>query len=102
MIYDIAKFRDLLRTIKEGITENIVFKSQNPEVLNKVKDDLKREFIKLRDLIRHEENYPESMKEKMMYYLRRDLLLFPYTFDHNRIDEIPDTNGEKNSTEEVE
>jgi hypothetical protein len=102
MIYDIAKFRELLRTIKEGITENIVFKSQNPELLNKVKAELKHEFIKLRDLIRNGDNYPESMKEEMMYYLRRDLLLFPYTPDPIRIDDLPDTNGEKNSTEEVE
>ena len=94
---ELAEFRNNLRDLKETILKNNVYTSQDPDVLNNVVEQLKQEFIKLRNIIR-QSDAPSDVKRQMMYYLRRDCLMFPFTLDEKRIDELP----EKNSMEEVE
>lgn len=96
-MHELTEFRHMIHDLKAAILNKIVYTSQDPRVLNTVTDELKREFVKLRTVIR-ESNISSDTKRLMMYHLRRDFLMFPFTLDEKRIDEFP----KENSMEEIE
>lgn len=101
----VQKFRHDLRNLKESILKNNVYKSQDPNKINEIESKIKGEFIRLREMVRHLD-LASDLKKKMMYHLRRDFFVFPYTLDEDRIDEFPDedvvfrNDDEENETEE--
>ena len=93
----IEEFREKLRGLKEAILNSVVYKSQDVKVLNMITSEMMQEYKNLRSVLRNSD-IPDSEKRVMMYYLRRDLLMFPFTLDNKRINSLP----EKNSMEQVE
>ena len=105
----IQKFRHELRELKENILKNTVYKSQDPNAINDIKSKMNKEYINLRNAVRKVDVSPD-LKRKMIYHLRRDFYIFPYTLDENRIDEIleddivlpNDEEGEENKNRRFE
>jgi len=110
----IDKFRELIRQIKEATIDGMVYETQDVKVLNDVKSRLTEVFASLRDALKGK---PISNSElaalfasiftppptedestKMMYYARRDLIMFPLTRSPERINSV----SENNSMEGVE
>ena len=110
----IDKFRELIRQIKEATIDGIVYETQDVKVLNDVKSRLTEVFASLRDALRGQpiSNHElatlfasiftppptEDESTKMMYYARRDLIMFPLTPNPERINSV----SEYNSMEGVE
>lgn len=110
----INKFRELIRQIKEATIDGIVYETQDVKVLNDVKSRLTEVFTILRNTLRGQPISEPALAElfapiftpppteeeatKMMYYLRRDLIMFPLTPNPERINSV----SENNSMEEVE
>jgi len=110
----IDKFRELIRQIKEATIDGIVYETQDVKVLNDVKSRLTEVFTILRNTLRGQPisepalaqlfapifTPPPTEEEatKMMYYLRRDLIMFPLTPNPERINSV----SENNSMEGVE
>jgi hypothetical protein len=108
-------FRELVRQLKKATIEGVVFETQDVKVLNEVTGRLAEIFVILRDALKGKriENPelaalftpvldPPSITHEeavdILYYLRRDLIMFPLTLDTERINSV----SENNSTEEVE
>jgi hypothetical protein len=85
----IKQFRHQLRELKENILKENVYKSQDPNAINDIKSKMNNEYIILREMLR-KLDVSSDLKRKMMYHLRRDFYIFPYTLDEDRIDEISD------------
>jgi len=110
----IDKFRELIRQIKEATIDGIVYETQDVKVLNDVKSRLTEVFTILRNTLRGQPISEPALTElfapiftpppteeeatKMMYYLRRDLIMFPLTPNPERINSV----SENNSMEGVE
>jgi hypothetical protein len=110
----INKFRELIRQIKEATIDGIVYETQDVKVLNDVKSRLTDVFTILRNTLRGQPISEPALAElfapiftpppteeeatKMMYYLRRDLIMFPLTPNPERINSV----SENNSMEGVE
>jgi hypothetical protein len=110
----INKFRELIRQIKEATIDGIVYETQDVKVLNDVKSRLTEVFTILRNTLRGQPISEPALAElfapiftpppteeeatKMMYYLRRDLIMFPLTPNPERINSV----SENNSMEGVE
>jgi hypothetical protein len=110
----INKFRELIRQIKEATIDGIVYETQDVKVLNDVKFRLTEVFTILRNTLRGQPISEPALAElfapiftpppteeeatKMMYYLRRDLIMFPLTPNPERINSV----SENNSMEGVE
>jgi hypothetical protein len=107
-------FRELVRQIKKATVDGLVFETQDVKILNEVTHRLSEVFTILRDAVKGvpiqnpelaalfapliQPPLEESEAVKMIYYLRRDLIMFPLTLDTERINSVP----ENNSMEEVE
>lgn len=85
----IKQFRHQLRELKENILKENVYKSQDPNAINDIKSKMNNEYVNLRKMLR-KLDVSSDLKRKMMYHLRRDFYIFPYTLDEDRIDEISD------------
>ena len=83
----IKQFRHQLRELKENILKENVYKSQDPNAINDIKSKMNNEYVNLRNAVR-KVDVSSDLKRKMMYHLRRDFYIFPYTLDEDRIDEI--------------
>ena len=110
----IDQFRELIRQIKQATIDGIVYETQDVKVLNDVKSRLTEIYALLRDALKGEpisnpgisnlfapilEPLPsKDALSKMLYYARRDLIMFPFTPDPERINSV----SENNSMEEVE
>ena len=110
----IDKFREVIRQIKQATIDGIVYESQDIKVLNDVKTRLTEIYTILRDALKGQpitnsgisklfkpvlDPLPsQDIRSKMLYYLRRDLIMFPLTPDPNRINSV----SENNSMEQVE
>jgi hypothetical protein len=90
----IDEFRESIRKIKEAVHDKIAYSSQNLQVLDIIIVELREYYNKLLNKLRNE-NISPDVRKRMIYYLRRDLLMFPYTYDKERID----TFSAKNSME---
>lgn len=93
----IGEFREKLRGLKEAILNSMVYKGQDVKMLNIITSELRQEYKNLRGVL-DTSVIPEDERRILMYYLRRDLLMFPFTLDEKRINSLP----EKNSMEQVE
>ena len=110
----INQFRELIRQIKESTIDGIVYETQDVKVLNDVKSRLTEIYSLLRDALKgkpisntgisklfapiFDPRPTTDQASKMLYYARRDLIMFPLTPDTNRINSV----SENNSMEEVE
>lgn len=110
----IDKFRELIRQIKEATIEGIVYETQDITVLNNVRSRLTEIYQLLRGALAGQPisnteisklfspifNPPPTKDEatKMLYYARRDLIMFPLTPNPERINSVP----EENSMEGIE
>lgn len=110
----IESFRELIRQIKEATIDGIVFETQDVKVLNDVKSRLTEIYALLRNALKGEpisnsgisklfapifDPFPTKDElSKMLYYARRDLIMFPLTPDTERINSV----SENNSMERVE
>jgi hypothetical protein len=90
----IDEFRENIRKIKEAVHDKIAYSSQNLQVLDIIIVELREYYNNLLNKLRNE-NISPDVRKRMIYYLRRDLLMFPYTYDKERID----TFSAKNSME---
>jgi hypothetical protein len=105
----IKQFRHQLRELKENILKENVYKSQDPNAINDIKSKMNNEYVNLRNAVR-KVDVSSDLKRKMMYHLRRDFYIFPYTLDEDRIDEIlkealllpNDEEGEENKNRRFE
>jgi hypothetical protein len=105
----IKQFRHQLRELKENILKENVYKSQDPNAINDIKSKMNNEYVNLRKMLR-KVDVSSDLKRKMMYHLRRDFYIFPYTLDEDRIDEIlkeglllpNDEEGEENKNRRFE
>jgi hypothetical protein len=82
-------------TWEEAIIEykaywKIIDAGQIPKAIVELREYYNNLLNKLRN-----ENISPDVRKRMIYYLRRDLLMFPYTYDKERID----TFSAKNSME---
>ena len=107
----INTFRDLIRQLKEATVYGIVYETQDVSVLNDVQSRLIEIYKILRDALRGEQisnsgisklfapifTPPPTEEEaaKMIYYARRDLIMFPLTFDSARINSVDSANSMK-------
>lgn len=97
----VIPFRQTISLLKKRILESTTLESQNKEDIHKVEKIMKELFYTLRrvlekkspvssleeysldillgDLLR--KGVSDDEREEMLYYLRRDLLTFPFTID---------------------
>ena len=110
----INNFREVIRQIKQATIDGIVYETQDVKVLNDVKSRLTEIYTMLRDALKGQpitntgisklfkpilDPLPtQDERSKMLYYLRRDLIMFPLTPDPARINSV----SENNSMERVE
>jgi hypothetical protein len=88
----ITEFRENIRRIKEAVHDKIAYSSQNLQVLDTIIVELREYYNKLLNKVRNED-ISSDVRKRMIYYLRRDLLMFPYTYDEKRIDTFSEENS---------
>lgn len=80
----IFEFRERIRKIKKRILDKIVYSTQDVQVLDTVISAFITYYKELRNALNAMDISPD-LRKRMIYYLRRDLIMFPYTLDEERI-----------------
>ncbi len=114
----VVEFRKVLSKIKQKLKESLIYKTQNPGALNILKQRLSAELYPTllpvlqgkADLSSLKDSGLYSvfekvlmpplspfLRKKMEYYLHRDCIMFPFTYDTHVINSYSD----KNSLEET-
>jgi hypothetical protein len=105
--------RQRIQSMKKVLLTDSVFTTQDPSILNDVKKRMSELYSLLLPIVRGEKNVatlPPGVRELFgpcfvlsgggeepstnlfEYYLHRDLIMFPFVFDLERIDTVRDLN----------
>jgi hypothetical protein len=114
----VDEFRSLLRKIKKSVIEKNVYQSQDPGILNEIQEFFSRQLYSiLLPIVRGKSDISqiknkefntlfknvlgtpcsEFLRRRLEYYLHRDFIMFPFTYDTETIDNY----NSKNSLEKV-